>query len=297
MTSKDNVTARIIEKNNLLKTLRDFLYDKNFIEVITPITRKFSSELFPRVQFNNEKYLRDSIEMALRYKLKHYAKIFEIGQCFRNDRNGLTHSEEFLMLELYAINEDIDYLISLCVNLINTLNPDLTIEKISVSGFIKNDLNVDLRYDSDDQLKEAIINKYNFTPSKHNFEVINKYIERYIEPMSHGKCMIFQDYPRCTISIARLKDGTTSIINRFELFINNVEVMHGYEDENDLELFKERAQEVNLFNEEEKIIYSAIKNGDLSPNTAGLGIGIERLCMGVFNSTDIQKYIFSKIFA
>ena len=59
--------------------------------------------------------------------------------------------------------------------------------------------------------------------------------------------------------------------------------MHAYEDENDINCLIRRSKKVDLYNYEEKIIVNEIKKGNLPSNTVGLGIGIERLCMSVYN--------------
>jgi lysyl-tRNA synthetase class 2 len=126
--------------------------------------------------------------------------------------------------------------------------------------------------------------------------LVNKFIEAEIEPSSKNKIVIFKDYPICTISSARKIQNTKSLINRFELFINGSEIMHAYEDENDLEDFINRSKKVDLYNYEEKIIINNIKDGILPSNSAGLGIGIERLCMAVYNVNNINEYFFSSNF-
>ena len=129
-----------------------------------------------------------------------------------------------------------------------------------------------------------------------DYEIINKYIYENIEPLSAGRCMMFYDYPASTICSARRRRDCRGIIRRFELFIDGLEIMHAYEDEDDMESFKERCADYGLFNYEERLIYAAIVANRLPARTAGLGIGIERLCMGISKIRDIRSYRFLREF-
>lgn len=292
---------RIRQKASVLAILRAILTAKGFIELNTSVMRRSSSEPFPRVRLlQPEAWLRDSIEMALRYNLRFVNRIFEIGPCFRDDSIDTTHTSEFMMLELYATDFDHASIVDLSAQIFSELSPSLTMERISVADVMRKDLGVDLAKEPEEFLVDKLRVKYpqfrdKATPS---YQVINHYIEKHVEPLSHARLVAFEDYPISTISSARRKPGTRSIINRVEVFYNGLEVMHGYEDEDDLSDFKARAHSVNLWNAEEQLIHESLASGSLPIRTAGLGIGIERLCVAAFldGVGDIREFLFSHTF-
>ncbi len=290
------IKDRIIQKNNVIQKIRNFLLTNGYIETNTPIIRKSSSIPFPRIRIEcqDEKYLRDSMEMALRYNLSFVDKIFEIGQCFRNENNN-SHLSEFIMIELYVVDKKIDYLMKLSSQIVNLFFVNKKIETFSIANFIKRKYKCDLVKENEVKFINLLRKKYNDKRSL-DYKLINKFIEKEIEPLSKDKVVIFKDYPICTISSARKIEETKSLINRFELFIDGIEIMHAYEDENDIDCFVKRSEKVDLYNYEEKIIVGEIEKGNLPSNTAGLGIGIERLCMTIYHVNDINEYFFSSNF-
>lgn len=291
-----NVQKRIKEFAEVISGLRRLLQSKMYIEINTPIIRKTTSKPFPRVSVNGyDKYLRDSMELSLRYNLKYFDKIYEIGKCFRNEKISANHLYEFTMLELYSVNETLNDLIELSIEIIKDLDISLPIKRISVAKKIAEDFNIDLEKNDDSILATKIRKEYETDVP--DYVVINKYIEENIEILSEGNIAILFDYPISTISGAKRKDNTIGIINRFEIFINGIEIFHGYEDECNLSLYKGRSEKVDLFNYEERIIYNELKTNSLPNVSVGLGFGVERLCMLKYNVSDIKEYYFSNNFS
>ncbi|MAT45189.1 MAG: hypothetical protein CL609_22910 [Anaerolineaceae bacterium] len=289
----------LVEKDLVLKAMRGVFQDQGFLEVTTPVRRLTSSVPFPRVAVGVEGYLRDSMEMSLRYVLQYHPKIFEIGVCFRNesDIESRTKSPEFTMLETYAVDKSLDYFVDIIIRIIHQLRSDVKFETVSVADIIKDDLCVDLNVEPDEVLAEKIVKKTDLNIKTPLYALVNYYIERYIEPLSQDKFVFFTDYPLCTISSAKKRQGTRSIINRFELFGKGIEIANAYEDEDDIMDFIHRAKNVGLFGYEEEIITETISKGLLSAKTVGLGIGVERLSMAIFERENIQAYFPSKPFS
>lgn len=282
----------------MLKTIRDHLYTEKFIEVTTPVLRKTHNETFPRVKLKEGVYLRDSMEMALRNTLRYYDKVYEIGPCFRNEvGTSIEHLPEFTMLELYIVDKNIQYLIDLTKSILTSLKSELQFEIVSIAQIIKTELDVDIFTASEDTFLKKIMSQYSLEENTPSYLVANKYIEDRIEPTSKGRCVCFVDYPTCTLSYANRKNGFPGVINRFEVFINGLEIAHAYEDETDLLSFQSRASEINLYGLEEEFISKQIEEGNLPRHTAGLGIGIERLCMALNEQENIKEFMFSKPFS
>ncbi|MFF0001126.1 hypothetical protein [Streptomyces avermitilis] len=115
-----------------------------------------------------------------------------------------------------------------------------------------------------------------------------QFVEREPEAQSTGAALFLTEYPvGGDEPCARLAPGTAAALNRFELSVDGIEVVHGYEDEPDRAAFVERARAVDLYDDEQVLAWEAIDAGRVSAGSVGLsigigigiGIGIERLCM------------------
>jgi lysyl-tRNA synthetase class 2 len=238
------------------------------------------------------------MEVPLKACLQYHKRVFEIGQCFRFDLPDNTHYPEFLMMELYASDLDINDIKQIMKDIVIETHKNsstISFNEISIKNFLKCKFNISIDKLNDDELKEEIIKIDHL--SKDNdcrvYEVFKTFIEKYLD-YSTG-FVFLQDYHKCTNSTAK-KQENSHLIKRFEFFINGVEIANAYEDEEDLIDMKQRCEKVGLFNYEEKEICRLIKNKIIFANSVGLGIGIERLCMSSVNKHNISELILSKNF-
>ncbi|GHU57368.1 hypothetical protein FACS189411_10860 [Bacteroidia bacterium] len=291
-------------KNEIIKNIREILYENEFIEVHTPIIRRGTNPIFKRpiADFSEKEpslkvgYLRDSMEVPLRACLQYNKRVFELGQCFRFDLPDITHYPEFLMMELYASDLNIHDIKKITKDIVNkAYNTNLSYNDVSIKDFIKQNHNISIDTLNDDDLKTALIqmDKSLLKSNSTTYELFNDFIEKHID-YSNGFTFL-QDYHKCTISTAK-KQNSSNTINRFEFFINGLEIANAYEDEEDLEDMKQRCVKVGLFNYEEEEICRMITNKIIPVSSVGLGIGIDRLCMSVAKQHDISECILSKKF-
>lgn len=301
------MTNNLIFKSNILKTIREVMYSNSFVEVNTPLLRKGTNQIFKRhqVEFNGNHsesiaYLRDSMECALRSTLQFHERVFEIGTCFRLDSASKTHYPEFSLFELYALKIDIEFLMNLTSEIIQksfAINGQkCSINKISVKDYFQSSLGIDISQIDGNGIKERIISsnevQYSSFKNSPHYEVINNFIEEKLERKSGVN--ILYEYPACTISTAKRKNAT-HVIERFELFIDGLEVCNAYLDETNIDDMIKRCKEVGLYNYEEKQIVHLIKQNLISSDSGGLGIGIERLCCAI-TKLNIEEFIAGKEF-
>lgn len=90
--------------------------------------------------------------------------------------------------------------------------------------------------------------------------------------------------------------GTVAQFNRFELIVDGIEVVHGYEDEPDGAAFTQRAKEADLYDDEQRLAREAVDAGRVMAVSVGLGIGSERLCMAASGVKDISRFQQSPMF-
>ena len=282
----------------MLGHLRSCLRDRDFLELVTPVARKTQVPIAnrPKVDLAGGRFLRTMIGPALRSTLKHHSRVFEIGPCFRDDPADMTHSPEFTMLDLYAADESFDFLLNLALVLVAPAVRGEVVS-ISVAEVIKQRVGIDLSTQTVESAICELASAADCDPHEAPERIVDSFIEKIVEPKTNGCAAVVHDYPLGgSEPCARSKPGAMGVARRFEIFIEGIEVAHGYEDEIDLKAFAERAQAVNLFDEDQERIVNEINNGDVPLASVGMGIGVERLCMAVDGMKDIWKYRFGSAY-
>jgi lysyl-tRNA synthetase class 2 len=110
MTMNNDSYERMLLRSNFIKTLREFYWSHDFIELDTPILGNSASgaAATPFVthheDFATDMYLRIAPEIALKMAtVGRLERVFEIGKDFRNEGSSPSHHQEFLVAEHYAV--------------------------------------------------------------------------------------------------------------------------------------------------------------------------------------------------
>ncbi|MFD8847827.1 amino acid--tRNA ligase-related protein [Streptomyces sp. NPDC059604] len=288
----------VVMKSDLLFSLRDTLRAETFVEVITPTMRR--ADLGPGrrllVDHDGGRFLRAMIGPALRVNLEHHPRVFEIGACFRPEKPDGLHAPEFQMLDLYAADEDFDFLMALAERLIGPHIP-FTPQRVSVAGHVRDQFGIDLHREPLGDLPARMAAHLGMSAGVPFKTVLGQYVERELEAQSSGAALFLTEYPvGGDEPCARLAPNTVAVLNRFEVLVDGIEVVHGYEDEPDRTAFVERARAVDLYDDEQALAWEAIGTGRVPAGSVGLGIGIERLCMAASGIKDITVFQPSRRF-
>ena len=285
-------------KSDMLFGLREVLHDEGFLEAVTPVVRR--ADLGPGrrlpVDLDGGRFLRAMIGPALRVNLEHHPRVFEIGPCFRPEKPDELHATEFTMLDLYAADASFEYLFELAGRLVASHIP-YTPVRLSVAEHIAHVFGVDLRHEPLGDLPQRMAARLHAAPETRFRDVLGHFIEQELETRSTGAAVFLTEYPVGGDEPgARLTPGTTAVLNRFELIVDGIEVIHGYEDEDDGAAFAERARAVDLYDDEQRLAWEAIGAGRVPARSVGLGIGIERLCAAASGVRDIRPFLQSTQF-
>lgn len=227
---------------------------------------------------------------ALRVNMEHHRRVFEIGPCFRPEKPDELHAPEFQMLDLYAADEDFEFLFALAERLVA---PHIRYapQRVSVAGHIRDLFGIDLCREPLGDLPARMSAYLNLSADVPFEAVLGQFVERELETQSTGAALFLTEYPvGGDEPCARLAPGTAAVLNRFELVVDGIEVVHGYEDEPDGDAFVERARAVGLYDDEQALAWKAIGAGRVPAGSVGLGIGIERLCMAASGLKDITVF-------
>lgn len=282
-------------KVDALWKLRSYLHSEGFIELPTPVVRRYDRHQFSsRLKLENGKYLRDSPAYGLRRNLQFFERVYEIAPCFRPDEPDETHLSEFLMLDLYSLNSNMEDAVVLAHKVLSLFYTGHT-KQISVIERIKNQLDIDFYTDPSAERKFSEQLGIKYTPSSF-LKLLEVYIKNNIEPQSKGCCLIATDFPDSLEFRAKRIGDTLGVSKRFEFLIDGIEVFHGYEDETDILKLQERANTLGQFEPEETIMAKLLESGNVPIQSAGFGFGIERLCQVCLNEPDIRKFAVSQEF-
>ena len=246
-----------MEINQLLKSTRQYFWEKDFDEVEVPYLNS-SLPLEPNIySFSTiwmhsqaKFYLPTSPEMALKKHLAGSKKdCFTISHCFRDlESEGPHHTKEFLMLEYYLINQDLSALQ-------NSLQKYL-------DHFIKLDYS---QYRLPDHLPD-------------NEPDFNQFFLNNIEPtLPRTEGVFITGYPPFLSPLAVPNE-------RFELYINGIEIANGCTENRNSEQIKAAFETENQYRLKNQlpthpISQDFIKNCSLIPPCSGVGLGLDRLLM------------------
>ncbi|MFJ3212775.1 amino acid--tRNA ligase-related protein [Streptomyces flaveolus] len=294
------LSGPIRTKAHVLHGLRTLLHDEGFTEVVTPVARR--ADLGPGrrapVGLHEGRYLRAMIGPALRVNVSnHLPRVYEIGPCFRPERPDTLHAAEFTMLDLYAAELSFEDLIALAWRLVGPHLPSYTPERLSIADHVRTEFGIDLRTESIGDLHPRMAARIDADAGDPFRDVLGRYIARELEADTVGRAMFLTDYPSGGDEpCARLAPGATAVLERFELIVDGIELVHGYADETDHKAFTERAKAVGLYDDEQRLAQEAVEAGAVPADTAGLGIGIERLCAVSAGLRDIAPFLQSPQF-
>jgi lysyl-tRNA synthetase class 2 len=310
LISNSEVRDVFVKRSMIVSAIRHKLEELKFVEVETPVLQSLAGGAVARPfmthhnALNIDLFLRIAPELFLkRLVIGGMDKIFEIGKNFRNEGIDKNHNPEFTMMELYQAYADYNDMMILAEMLVKTaaekVNSPLSLKfrKARMFDLIKEYTNLDLlpyveSGEMYDKVKHLNLNlNENVTDKKILEQLFN---ERILPNLKEPTFVI--DYPAVYSPLAKGKFDQPEIAERFELYINGMEIGNAYSELNDPELQRIRfAQQVGLKKKNDEImLYDedfiiALEQG--LPPTGGLGIGIDRLVMVLIGVKSIREVI------
>lgn len=316
-----SVREIFIKRSKVIQSIRNFLDNRGFLEVQTPIMQPIpgGATARPFITHHNtlhrDLYLRIATELYLkRLIVGGLEKVYELGCDFRNEGISTKHNPEFTMLELYEAYGDYHSMMTITEELIiyviknvfgsleveyqgNKINFTPPWKRISMYKAIEevSGINIEkiLQKDFDKIIKEHDLN---IKGKINRGEITNELFEKYVEPTLIQPTLIF-DYPLEISPLSKQKKDNPELVERFELFVNSMELANAFTELNDPAEQKRRFEEQvakreagdmeSHFMDEDYI--EALEYG--MPPTGGLGIGIDRLIMLLTDSDSIKEVI------
>lgn len=291
--SKDNLYKKAI----LMREIRNFLDDKDFVEIETPIlnTEAGGAAARPFITHHNTLGLDLNLRIATELHLKRLAvggfeRVYEIGRIFRNEGISIKHNPEFTSIEVYWAYTDVYDMMDLTEALIRYVAEKVTgLQSINYQGTEIDFSKPFRRVSMQDLVKEAIGKELVGRELNDAFEKHCE--EKLIQPT------IVYDYPIEISPLAKKHRDKEGFVERFELFIYGRETANAFSELTDpqdqRQRFEAQAQERNNGDDEAHVydedFVNALEYG--LPPTSGMGLGIDRLAMFLTDSASIRDVI------
>ncbi len=291
-------TRQVFEtRAKVISSVRRFLEDHGYIEVETPmLTPKATGAAAKPFETHHNAlditlYARIAPELYLkRLVVGGFEKVYELNRNFRNEGISFKHNPEFTMLEFYCAYMDVNGMMDFCEELlrqsVNNATGGLQVEyegnTIDFSKFARL------------TMRDAVVRTSGTEPFSDS--ALLEAFEENVEATLIQPTFII-DFPKSISPLSKASPENPQIAERFELFINGMEVANGFSELNDpreqYERFVDQMSERERGDEEAMVLdedyIRALSYG--MPPAAGIGIGIDRLVMLLTNKHSIRDVI------
>ena len=311
-----------VKRSKILKEIRNFLADRDFMEVETPMlvanaggaaARPFETHYNA---LNEDVKLRISLELYLkRLIVGGLERVYEIGRVFRNEGVDTRHNPEFTLMELYQAYTDYEGMMELTESMFrylaekvcgstkisyNGVEIDLgkPFARLTMNDAIKKYTGIDFDQVPDDAAAKKLADEHHIAYDERHKkgDIINLFFEEYGEKELIQPTFIM-DHPLEISPLTKKKPSDPTKVERFELFCNTWEMCNAYSELNDPIDQRERfaAQDANAAAGDDEAEHTdedflnALEIG--MPPTGGIGYGIDRLVMLLTDSQAIRDVL------
>lgn len=317
-----DVKEVFVLRSKMISAMRQYLEDKGYCEVETPILQPLYGGALARPFITHhhtldmDLYLRIADELYLkRLIVGGFDGVFEIAKDFRNEGMDKDHNPEFTMMELYVAYQDYFFMMDLVEEMLSaickkifgkgtftyqnqTIDLDKPWERVSYFDAIKLNTGYDL-YGKTEKEVANIAKKLDMKmeDQQNTWKIVDSIFGQFVEPKLVQPTFII-DYPLELSPLAKKHRQVNQLVERFEGYIGGKEICNAFSELNDpidqRERLEDQARQRAQGNEEAMVVdedyIRAMEYG--MPPMAGLGIGIDRLIMLFADAPSIRDVIF-----
>ncbi|MFH1865715.1 MAG: lysine--tRNA ligase, partial [Candidatus Eisenbacteria bacterium] len=307
-------------RSTMLRIARDFLHERGFVEVETPVLQPMYGGAFARPfethhhALDMPLYLRIADELYLkRLIVGGMERVYEIGKDFRNEGMDRTHSPEFTQLELYQAYGDYHDMMDITETLVARMATEVhggtrfpwaeaeidvapPWRRLKVMDAVEAVVGAEALASDAALLSAARAAGLDVPGGASRGDMIEKILDELVEPKLDVPTFLV-DYPKSISPLAKQTPEDPEIVERFEFFIGGLELGNSFTELNDpieqTRRLEAQVQEREGGNAEahgmDEDFIRALEHG--MPPTGGLGIGLDRLVMLLTNSWNIRDVI------
>lgn len=331
LISNEETRNVFIGRSKLLAFIRKYLGQNGFMEVETPILQSAVCGASAKPFFTHHNAL--DVDMNLRIAPETYLKqciaggfdrVFEVAKCFRNEGMDTQHLQEFTQVEWYAsywdFEDNIKFFQGFIKNLLLELTGKTTIEKdgivldfgkenfdrINYVETMREIFGFDFLAETDPiELKNKIVKRGLFKASElEDYKSISQIVDFVYKKKIRENIVqptILYNYPAVLIPLARRNDADERIIDVFQVVVMGTELCKAYSElvnpiqqreafEKQLEAKKQGDDETMDLDEGFML---AMEHG--MPPISGLGCGLDRLLMLIYNQPSVRDVVLFPI--
>ena len=308
-------------RSRITAAVRSFLNARGFVEVETPVLQSQAGGALARpfVTHHNaldeDLYLRIALELPLKkLVVGGFDRVYEIGRVFRNEGISVRHNPEFTLLECYQAYADYNDMMNLVEEMVSSVAREITGSTMIVCGgkeidlappwqrcYLRQTIKSCCDIDFEDYPDTASLRSrmgeagMEVDAAKGRGRLIDELLASFVEPDLIRPTFLL-DYPVEMSPLAKRKRDNERLAERFEAFVNGIEVANAFTELNDPVEQRERFQqqlrervgdeEVEIADED---FLQALEYG--MPPTGGLGVGIDRLVMLLTGQQSLREVI------
>jgi lysyl-tRNA synthetase class 2 len=293
----------------LLATIRHFFADRGVLEVETPLLCS-SGITDPAIEplmvdrgasLAGTRYLQTSPEYAMKRLLAAGSgPIFQVARAFRDGEAGARHNPEFSLLEWYRPGFDHHALMDEVAELVCACLGQRDWRKLTYRDLFLQSIGIDPLLAARDELEQAARARHDLGDMQGDRDVwLDLLLTHAVEPWlaQQGVCFVY-DYPASQAALARIdRSGAAPVGQRFELYVDGVELANGYH-----ELTDATEQRARFAQDNEKrrrrgqdprpvdgYLLAALEAG--LPPCSGVALGVDRLLMLTTGEGDIRRVL------
>lgn len=300
------------KRSEVIASIRKFFFDRGLLEVDTPaLCRATVTDLHLHslataatvlgIEEPVELFLQTSPEYAMKRLLAAgYGPVFQICKAFRDQEGGRLHNTEFTMLEWYRPGWDHHLLMDEIDELLAVVLGVSPAQRMTYREALSRYAGVADAHGADaaELRSNALDRGVNDVPGLDRNGWLSLIMTQVVEPAMVGDPPIFLfDYPADQAALARIRPGSPPVAERFELYVNGLELANGFRELTD------HVEQLRRFETDnsariaaglpavriDENFLGALEHG--LPDCAGVALGVDRLVMLAVGATSIDEVI------
>ena len=317
----EDVRETFFRRAKIISAVRGYLDSHGYMEVDTPILLplEIGADARPFKTHHNaldiDMYLRIETELYLkRLIVGGFERVYEVGRIFRNEGMDASHNPEFTTVEMYQAYVDYRYMMDFIEGMHRYIAEEVcgtqqisyqgtTIdlshwERMTMTEAVKKYSGVDFALVASDEEAQKLAAEHHIEleeGKKTKGHILAEFFDAYVEDKLIEPTFIY-DYPVEISPLAKRKPEDPSMTERFEYFINGMEMGNAFSELNDpidqrrrMTEQAERKRAMGANAEVDEDFLDALERG--MPPTGGLGFGLDRLVMLLTDSASIRDVL------
>lgn len=229
--------------------------------------------------------------------------IYQICKVFRDGERGRRHHPEFSLLEWYRPGWGLEQLMAEVADLVRLAlgQPDRPVEILSYRHLFLSRLGLDPFRVQTTELKacalaQGILGAEGLDLDRDGWLdlLLTHCLE---EGLGRGRLTFIRDYPPSQAALARIRPGPDPVAERFELYLEGMELANGFQELTDAREQRHRFEQDQASRRDQGLAVPPLDNSFLAalaaglPASSGVALGLDRLLMVITDASHIDQVL------